>query len=40
MENNNNKLLYILIGIGAGIGVYYFLCNKLKKDESSNQTTK
>jgi LPXTG-motif cell wall-anchored protein len=29
MENKN--LLYILLGVGAGIGVYYFLCKRKKQ---------
>lgn len=30
METKNNKYFYILLGIGAGIGVYYILCNRYK----------
>lgn len=30
---NDNKTLYILLGIGAGIGVYYFLCNRWKNKQ-------
>jgi len=32
-----NKILYILLGIGAGIGTYYFLCNRWKKQQLLNQ---
>ena len=38
METKNNKMLFILLGIGAGIGVYYFLCNRWKKQQSANTT--
>jgi hypothetical protein len=38
METKNNKMLYILLGIGAGIGVYYFLCNRLKKQQSTTSS--
>ena len=38
MEEKNKKILYILLGIGAGIGVYYFLCNR-KKNKSSEKIT-
>ena len=38
METNNNKMLYILLGIGAGIGVYYFLCNRWKKQQSTTSS--
>ena len=39
----NNKTLYILLGIGAGIGMYYFLCNRWKNKQKiaelqNNQT--
>lgn len=30
-----NKTIYILLGIGAGIGVYYFLCNRWKKQNEA-----
>jgi len=30
MEKKNNKYFYILLGIGAGIGIYYILCNRYK----------
>jgi hypothetical protein len=30
METKNNKYFYILLGIGAGIGIYYVLCNRFK----------
>lgn len=33
----NNKTLYILLGIGAGIGTFYFLCNRWKKKQEMNQ---
>jgi hypothetical protein len=43
METKNNKILYILLGIGAGIGVYYFLCKRKKQtpivNKSSEQIT-
>jgi hypothetical protein len=31
--NNDNKTLYILLGIGAGIGVYFFLCKRWKEKQ-------
>lgn len=34
MKKENN-LIGILIAIGAGIGVYYFLCNRFKNKENS-----
>lgn len=37
MQNKDYKMLYILLGIGAGIGVYYFLCNRLKNKQKSTQ---
>ena len=37
METKNNKMLYILLGIGAGIGVYYYLC---KRKNNASATTK
>jgi len=44
METKNNKILFVLLGIGAGIGVYYFLCKRKNKLYASNkieeQTTK
>ena len=30
---NDNRTLYILLGIGAGIGTYFFLCNRWKKKQ-------
>jgi hypothetical protein len=33
MEKKDNKILFILLGIGLGIGVYYYLCKR--KNESS-----
>ena len=38
METKNNKMLYILLGIGAGIGVYYYLCKR--KKNATDTTTK
>jgi hypothetical protein len=32
-----NKILYMILGLGVGIGVYYFLCNRLKKELESTQ---
>jgi hypothetical protein len=28
MESKDNKMLFVLLGIGLGIGVYYFLCKR------------
>ena len=43
MEEKNKKILYILLGIGAGIGVYYLLCKRKKQtpiiNKSSEQIT-
>jgi hypothetical protein len=39
MEANSkqsNKTIYILLGIGAGIGVFYFLCNRWKNKQEQN----
>ena len=36
MKKENN-LIGILLAVGVGIGVYYFLCNRLKKDISNKQ---
>lgn len=27
----NNNLTYILLGVGAGLAVYYVMCNRFKK---------
>lgn len=35
MGTKDNKTLFILLGIGLGIGVYYYLCKR--KNESSTQ---
>ena len=35
METKNNKIIFILLGIGAGIGVYFYLCNRWKKEQDS-----
>lgn len=37
MNKKDNKMLYILLGIGAGIGVYYFLCNRWKNKQQEEQ---
>jgi hypothetical protein len=39
MEEKNKKILYMLLGIGAGIGVYYFLCNRKKQTPISNKSS-
>lgn len=31
MEKKDNKMLFILLGIGLGIGVYYYLCKRKNK---------
>lgn len=36
MENKDNKMLFVLLGIGLGIGVYYYLCKR--KNELSAST--
>jgi hypothetical protein len=36
MEKKDNKMLFVLLGIGLGIGVYYYLCKR--KNELSAST--
>ena len=38
MEKKNNKMLFILLGIGAGIGIYYFLCKRKNESSASNKS--
>jgi LPXTG-motif cell wall-anchored protein len=37
MEKKDNKTLFILLGIGLGIGVYYFLCKRKNKTQKINK---
>ena len=37
METKDNKMLFILLGIGLGIGVYYFLCKRKNESSTSNK---
>jgi len=37
MESKDNKMLFVLLGIGLGIGVYYFLCKRKNQSSSSNK---
>lgn len=29
----DNKLLFILLGVGAGVGIYFFLCSRKNKEQ-------
>jgi uncharacterized protein HemX len=37
MESKNNKMIFVLLGIGLGIGVYYFLCKRKNQLSSSSK---
>ena len=37
MEKKDNKMLFVLLGIGLGIGVYYFLCKRKNELSASNK---
>ncbi len=37
MEKKDNKMLFILLGIGLGFGVYYFLCKRKNESSTTNE---
>jgi hypothetical protein len=39
MEKKDNKMIFILLGIGLGIGVYYFLCKRKNESYITSEST-
>ena len=37
MEKKDNKMLFVLLGIGLGIGVYYYLCKRKNELSASSK---
>jgi len=37
MESKNNKTIFIILGVVAGIGIYYYLCKRNKKQIASQE---
>jgi hypothetical protein len=38
MGTKDNKTLFILLGIGLGIGVYYYLCKRKNESSTPNKS--